>query len=165
LRQRADVRAAEYQVAAALARADQAEPKRWPAFSIGGSLSLSALTLSALTNGASVLGTLLASVNWPVLDGGAALAQVLHRHLGRPLGRHGSAPHNHSMTPCPTSVPAAPQAPSAPVPAPAAKPRASGPAGEQVDLKALLGDTAARPWCRRGWLWAGVALPPAAADI
>jgi len=76
LRQRADVRAAELQVAAALARLGQAEAQRWPTFSIGGSLSLSALTLGALTNGASVLGSLLASVNWPVIDGGAARARM-----------------------------------------------------------------------------------------
>ncbi len=76
LRQRADVRGAEYQVAAALARVGQAEAQRWPSFAIGGSLGLSALTLGALTNSASVVSTLLASVSLPVFDGGAARAQV-----------------------------------------------------------------------------------------
>jgi outer membrane protein, multidrug efflux system len=76
LRQRADVRAAEYQVAAALARVGQAQAQRWPSFAIGGSISLSAISLAALTSGASVLGSLLASVNLPVFDGGAARAQV-----------------------------------------------------------------------------------------
>ena len=76
LRQRADVRAAERQVAAALARVGQAEAQRWPSFSIGGSLGLSAVSVAALTNGASVLGSLLASVSLPVFDGGAARAQV-----------------------------------------------------------------------------------------
>ncbi len=76
LRQRADVRAAEYQVAAALARVGQAEAQRWPSFSIGGSLGLSAVSAAALTHGASVLGSLLASVSLPVFDGGAARAQV-----------------------------------------------------------------------------------------
>jgi outer membrane protein, multidrug efflux system len=76
LRQRADVRAAEYQVAAALARVGQAEAQRWPSFSIGGSIGLSAISAAALTKGASVLGSVLASVSWPVFDGGAGRAQV-----------------------------------------------------------------------------------------
>ncbi len=67
------------------------------------------------------------------------------------------------MTSSSTSVPAAPQAPSVPAPGPTAEPQAGGPAGEQADLKALLGDTTARPWYRRGWLWAGLALLLAAA--
>lgn len=76
LRQRADVRAAEYQVAAALARVGQAEAQRWPSFSIGGSIGLGAASVAALTNGASVLGSLLAGISLPVFDGGAARAQV-----------------------------------------------------------------------------------------
>lgn len=76
LRQRADVRAAEHQVSAALARVNQAKAARLPSFSIGGSLGLSALTLGALTQGASVVSTLLGSVSLPVFDGGAARAQV-----------------------------------------------------------------------------------------
>lgn len=76
LRQRADVRAAEYQVAAALARVDQARAQRWPSFAIGGSLGLSAATVGALGGGGAVLGSLLASVTLPVFDGGASRAQV-----------------------------------------------------------------------------------------
>jgi multidrug efflux system outer membrane protein len=76
LRQRADVRAAEYQVSAAAARVSQAEAARLPGFSIGGSLGLSALTLGALTDGASVVASLLGSVSWPIFDGGAGRAQV-----------------------------------------------------------------------------------------
>jgi NodT family efflux transporter outer membrane factor (OMF) lipoprotein len=76
LRQRADVRAAEYQVAGALARVDQAEAQRWPGFAIGGTLGLSAATTGALTSGSSVLGNLLASVTLPVFDAGALRAQV-----------------------------------------------------------------------------------------
>jgi NodT family efflux transporter outer membrane factor (OMF) lipoprotein len=76
LRQRADVRVAEHQVSAATARVRQAEAARWPNFSIGGSLGLSALTLGALTQGASVVSTLMGSVSLPVFDGGAARAQV-----------------------------------------------------------------------------------------
>jgi NodT family efflux transporter outer membrane factor (OMF) lipoprotein len=76
LRQRPDVRAAEHQMAAALARVSQAQAARLPDFRLGGSLGLSALTLGALTNGTSVISTLLASVSLPVFDGGALRAQV-----------------------------------------------------------------------------------------
>jgi multidrug efflux system outer membrane protein len=76
LRQRPDVRAAELQVSAALARLSQADAARLPSFRIGGSLGLSALTLGALTNGASVVSSLLAGVSLPVFDGGALLGQV-----------------------------------------------------------------------------------------
>jgi len=76
LRQRADVRATEFQVAAALAKVDQAQAQRWPSFSIGGSLGANAATLGALGNSAALLGSVLASVSWSLLDGGAAQAQV-----------------------------------------------------------------------------------------
>ena len=76
LRQRPDVRAAEQQVIASQARVSQAEAARWPNFALGGTLGLSALTLGTLTNGASVVGSLFASVDWPVFDGGLVRAQV-----------------------------------------------------------------------------------------
>jgi len=76
LRQRPDVRAAEWQVTAAMARTAQADAQRRPSFKLSGSLGLNALTLGALTNGASVAAALLAGVSLPVFDGGAALAQV-----------------------------------------------------------------------------------------
>jgi NodT family efflux transporter outer membrane factor (OMF) lipoprotein len=76
LRQRPDVRAAESRVAAALARLQQADAQRLPSFRIAGTLGLRALTLGGLTGGQAALGSLLASVSLPVLDGGAALAQV-----------------------------------------------------------------------------------------
>lgn len=76
LRQRADVRAAEFEVAAALARVGQAQAQRWPSFAIGGSVGLSAATLGALGQGSAVLGSVLASVTLPVFDGGALRAQV-----------------------------------------------------------------------------------------
>lgn len=76
LRQRADVRATEYQVAAALARVGQAQAQRWPSFAIGGSIASNAVTLAALSHGASVISSLVASVSLPLLDGGAARAQV-----------------------------------------------------------------------------------------
>jgi outer membrane protein, multidrug efflux system len=76
LRQRADVRAAELQLHAAAARVSQAEAQRLPSLRLGGSLGLNALTLGALTNGASVAASLLAGVSLPLFDGGAAVAQV-----------------------------------------------------------------------------------------
>ena len=76
LRQRPDVRTAEHRISAALARVDAAEAARYPSFRLGGSLGLSALTLGTLTDGASVLRSLLASVSAPLFDGGATKAQV-----------------------------------------------------------------------------------------
>ncbi|MBT9476534.1 efflux transporter outer membrane subunit, partial [Polaromonas sp.] len=76
LRQRPDVRAAERRISAALARVAQADAARYPGFQLGGSLGLNALTLGALTSGASVVRSLLASVSVPLFDGGAARAQV-----------------------------------------------------------------------------------------
>jgi len=76
LRQRSDVRASEYQVSATLARVSQADAARAPSFKLGGTLGLSALTLGALTDGASVVASLLASVSLPLFDGGASNAQL-----------------------------------------------------------------------------------------
>ncbi|MDD5325247.1 MAG: efflux transporter outer membrane subunit [Polaromonas sp.] len=76
LRQRPDVRAAEHRISAALARVSAADAARYPGFSISGSVGLSALTLGALGNGASVVNALLGSVSVPLFDGGAASAQV-----------------------------------------------------------------------------------------
>lgn len=76
LRQRPDVRTAEHRVSAALARVAAADAARYPSFRLSGSLGLNALTLGALTNGASVASSLLASVSVPLFDGGAARAQV-----------------------------------------------------------------------------------------
>lgn len=82
LRQRLDVRAAELQVTAALARVAQADAARLPSFKLGGSVGLNALTLGTLTNGASVVGALLSSVSLPVFDGGALRAQVRAQQAG-----------------------------------------------------------------------------------
>jgi NodT family efflux transporter outer membrane factor (OMF) lipoprotein len=77
LRQRPDVRAAELRVQSALQRVSAADAARYPSFSISGSVGLNALTLGALTNGASVASALLAGVSVPLFDGGAGRAQVL----------------------------------------------------------------------------------------
>ena len=76
LRQRPDVRAAEYKVSAAQARVSQAEAARYPSFSLSKTLGLKSLTLSALTDPASLVSAFVASVSAPLLDGGAAKAQV-----------------------------------------------------------------------------------------
>ena len=76
LRQRADVRAAEQRIVAALARVSQADAARYPSLRISGNLGLGAATLGALTNGASVASALLGSISVPLFDGSAARAQV-----------------------------------------------------------------------------------------
>jgi len=77
LRQRADVRAAEHRISAALARVNAADAARYPSFNLSGSLGLSALTLASLTNGATLATSLLGSVSVPLFDAGAAKNQVL----------------------------------------------------------------------------------------
>ncbi len=76
LRQRPDVRAAEHQVSAALARVGQADAARYPNFRLSGSLGLRALTLGTLTGSAALVSALLGSVSVPVFDAGAGQAQV-----------------------------------------------------------------------------------------
>jgi outer membrane protein, multidrug efflux system len=76
LRQRPDVRAAEHQISAALARTAQADAARYPSFQLSGSVGLSALTLGALGGGGALVGALLGSVSVPIFDGGASKAQV-----------------------------------------------------------------------------------------
>jgi NodT family efflux transporter outer membrane factor (OMF) lipoprotein len=82
LRQRPDVRAAEQQVSAALARVSQADAARYPSFNLSGSLGWSAVALSSLTSGASLVSGLLGSVSVPLFDGGAARAQVRSQEAG-----------------------------------------------------------------------------------
>lgn len=76
LRQRADVRTAEFKWSAARARVSQAEAARWPSFSLGGSLGLSSRRLGSLTDSASLVSSVLGRVTGTLLDGGAARAQV-----------------------------------------------------------------------------------------
>lgn len=76
MRQRPDIRVAEQQISAALARVSQADAARYPSFNLSGSVGLSALALSGLTGGGSVVSALLGSVSVPLFDGGAAKAQV-----------------------------------------------------------------------------------------
>lgn len=82
LRQRPDVQAAEQRVAAAAARVEQTDAGRLPSLSLGGSIGLSALSLSGLGSGAGVA-SLLASVSMPVLDAGRLQAQVRQQEAAR----------------------------------------------------------------------------------
>lgn len=75
LSQRADLQAAEARVRAAMARVDQTDAERLPSLQLSGSIGLSALTVSALYPGAGVA-SLLAGVNWPLIDGGRLQARV-----------------------------------------------------------------------------------------
>jgi outer membrane protein, multidrug efflux system len=76
LRQRPDVRAAEYQVTSAFALVSQANAELAPSFKLGGSLGLNALTLGSLTSGAALATAVIASVSLPLFDGGALSARV-----------------------------------------------------------------------------------------
>jgi multidrug efflux system outer membrane protein len=76
LRQRPDVRAAELRISAAVARVAVADAARYPSVNLGSTMSLSALTLGTLTNGASLLKSVVASMSVPLFDGGARSAQV-----------------------------------------------------------------------------------------
>lgn len=73
--QRADVRAAQARVQAALATLDAAQAARWPSIKLGGSVGLTALTLSGL-GAANAATQVLASLSVPVWDGGARAATV-----------------------------------------------------------------------------------------
>ena len=66
----------ELATAAPVARIAVADAARLPGFRLSGSLGLSALTLGSLTNSASLVQSLLASVSATVFDGGAGRAQV-----------------------------------------------------------------------------------------
>ena len=76
LRQRADVRAAEERITAALAAVDAAQKARLPRFKLGGSLGMTALTLAGYSNGTALASQILGAVAVPLLDGGASKAQV-----------------------------------------------------------------------------------------
>ena len=76
LLQRPSVEAARHQLAAAHARLDQASVAGLPSAKLSGSLGLNAATLATLSSSAAVLRAVLASINLPLLDGGATRAQA-----------------------------------------------------------------------------------------
>jgi NodT family efflux transporter outer membrane factor (OMF) lipoprotein len=96
LRQRADVRAAEHRIQAALFRVDAADAARYPSFNLGGALSLNSLTLAGLSNGATLAGSLLGGVSVPLFDAGAGKAQVLAQEAA--LEQERAAYHSTVLT-------------------------------------------------------------------
>lgn len=76
LRQRPDVQAQEHRVQAALAQLSAQERANFPTLRLSGSLGVSALTVGALSNGASVARSIAASLAAPIFDGGANRAQI-----------------------------------------------------------------------------------------
>lgn len=76
LRQRPDVRQQAERVRAAVANLSAQERANFPSLRINGSLGLSALTVGALTNGASVAASIAASLSAPIFDAGANRAQI-----------------------------------------------------------------------------------------
>lgn len=87
LRQRADVRAAEAEVDAALSAVAQADAARKPSLRLGGSLGLNALSLGGLGSGAAIAASVLAGLSAPLFDGGAGLAQVRSQQAALALAR------------------------------------------------------------------------------
>lgn len=76
LRQRPDVRVQEHKVVAAVANLSAQERANFPSLRLSGSLGLGALTVGALTNGASVAASIAAGLSAPLFDGGANRAQI-----------------------------------------------------------------------------------------
>lgn len=75
LRQRPDVRSAEWRIQAALARLGQVQAARYPSFNLSGSLSLNALNLLDLLSG-SLARSVLGAWSLPIYDGGASEGRV-----------------------------------------------------------------------------------------
>lgn len=72
LRRRPDLAAAEFRVEAAAATWAQRNAERLPSFSLSGTLTLAARSLSGLSGSNALASSLLAGMNWSWFDGGAA---------------------------------------------------------------------------------------------
>ncbi|WP_245909566.1 efflux transporter outer membrane subunit [Sphaerotilus hippei] len=76
LRQRPDVRAAEWSLRAEAERLAGTRAERWPSFAITGSLALQAGTLAALTGPGALASAIGAAVSWPLWDAGERRALI-----------------------------------------------------------------------------------------
>lgn len=76
IRQRPDIRAAEYKVQAASLRIGEAKANRYPSLNLGGTLSYNSPSLATLLDPASIARSLLASISAPLFDGGKLKQQV-----------------------------------------------------------------------------------------
>ena len=83
IRQRPDIRAAEYKVTAASLRVGEAKANLYPSFNLGGSLSLSSLNLADLLDTSAIARSLLASISAPLFDGGKLKQQVEAKDAAR----------------------------------------------------------------------------------
>lgn len=76
LRQRPDVRQSEAQLQAAWARLVKADAARYPSLDLSAMLGLQSVTLGSLTDGASVMRSLAASLSAPLFDGGVIRGNI-----------------------------------------------------------------------------------------
>jgi outer membrane protein TolC len=83
IRQRPDIRAAEYKVQAASLRVGEAKANLYPSFNLGGSLNASSVSVADLFDPANVARSLLASISAPLFDGGKLKQQVESRDAAR----------------------------------------------------------------------------------
>ncbi|UJS22624.1 efflux transporter outer membrane subunit [Thiothrix winogradskyi] len=83
IRQRPDIRAAEYKITAAGLRVGEAKANLYPSFNLGGSLSLSSLSLADLLDTGSIARSLAASISAPLFDGGRLKQQVEAKDAAR----------------------------------------------------------------------------------
>ncbi|MEZ5447747.1 MAG: efflux transporter outer membrane subunit [Thiolinea sp.] len=79
LRQRPDIRAAEYRIRAAGLRVSEARANLNPAFRLGGALSLGSARLTDLLDTGNLARSLLTSISAPLFDGGRLQQQVVLR--------------------------------------------------------------------------------------
>lgn len=76
IRQRPDMRAAEYKVQAATLRVGEAKANLYPSFNLGGSLGINSLSVGDLIDPSSIARSLLASISAPLFNGGKLKQQV-----------------------------------------------------------------------------------------
>lgn len=76
LRQRPDVRAAEFKLAAETARIGEARAERYPAFSLSGTFGWKSLTLGTLGGAGTVASSLLAGITQTIFDAGRINSRI-----------------------------------------------------------------------------------------